>query len=29
MEVMSEYHNNFQGENTQEIGYEEYKTTTY
>jgi hypothetical protein len=29
MEVISEYDNNFQGENTQEIGYEEYKTTTY
>ena len=29
MEVISEYNNNFQGENTQEIGYEEYKTTTY
>ena len=29
MEVISEYDNNFQGESTQEIGYEEYKTTTY
>ena len=29
MEVISEYNNNFRGENTQEIRYEEYKTTTY